>query len=181
MDVLARDIGMTSVCPKSHCRVGCFNKRNRNIVGRFRARDIEISCQRCNSAAATFSKKITVKAFLKRTINGNVLIRRKPFLYTLYKIFSHNVYCQKYKMFNDEIAFSTNNHEILDNILTFEEIRDAIDNFFDKSNHGIIMACNNYIVYAEQYNVMTRSRRLRIKNATELICDIADAIDLIKS
>lgn len=180
MDILARDIGMTSISAKSHCRIGFFNKKNCDIVGRFRARDIEISCQRCNHAATTFSKKITVKAFLKRTINGNVLIRRKPFLYSLYKIFSHNAYCSKYKMFNDKVAFSTNNHEILDNVLTFEEIRDAIDNFFDKSNHGIIMACNNYIIYAEQYNVMTRSRRGRIKNVTELICDIADAIDLIQ-
>ncbi len=180
MDVLACDIGMTSIRAKSRCCVGFFNKRKHDVTGRFRARDIEISRQRSNTAATTFSKKITVRAFLKKTINCNILIRRKPFLYALYKIFSHNVYCPKCKMFNDKIAFSTNNREILDNVLMFEEIRDFIDSFFDKTNRGIIMVYNNYVVYSEQYNFMTRSRRLRIKNATELICDIADAIDLIK-
>lgn len=180
MDVLACDIGMASVRAKSRCCIGFFNKKKCDVSGRFRARDIEISSQRSNSASTTFSKKIIVKAFLKKAVNGNVLIRWKPFFYTLYKIFSHNVYCPKHKMFNDKIAFSTNNCEILDNVLMFEEIRDAIDSFFDKHNRCIIMACNNYVVYSEQYNFMTRSRRLRIKNATELICDIADAIDLIK-
>lgn len=179
MDVLACDIGMTSIRVKSHCHIGFFNKRKCDIIGRFRARDIEISSQRSSSAATAFSKRITVKAFLKKTVNCNILIRRNPFLYVVYRIFSHNAYCPKYKMFNDKIAFSTNNREILDNVLMFEEIRDFIDSFFDKTNRGMIMACNNYVVYSEQYNFMTRSRRLRIKNATELICDIADVIDLI--
>ncbi|MDR1414106.1 MAG: hypothetical protein LBI56_04200 [Puniceicoccales bacterium] len=133
-------------------------------------------------ARGQFPLRLVVRTDLSTGEKFNIRMGAKPFLVCLHKIFNGNIFCSRNPILDSRLLFSTDNPQLLQAIIRYEEIEEHLCNIWNGKRHGGVLMLNaDSIIYHEPFRIIKQATRKRIGCVVQLICDIADVIKIFVS
>ncbi|MDR1890716.1 MAG: hypothetical protein LBQ23_00830 [Puniceicoccales bacterium] len=181
MKQIAKDLNLKATPDSTFCKIfpkicNLFGKYT--LSGEFQGKEIEIYTTKFPNIKQ-FPLRLAVKSNLGLVQSFRIIARKKPFLISLHKIFDKNIYFTSNPILDSRLLFSTDSKDLLNLILQYDEIQDQFYNIWKtRKCDGTLLINNNFIIYHEPFRLVTKATRERIKNVTNLICDIVDIIRL---
>jgi hypothetical protein len=149
------------------------------LFGKLRGKDFTIYATKFPNCAY-FPLRLVVRAEIHSPQESlEITIRGKPFLHSLQRIFNDGIFVSGNRMLDSRLLFSTNNREMLEKILFYEEICDQLYEIWgEKRRSGTLEVNGKFAVYHEPFRWITDATRTRVKNVAHLIGDVADVMAL---
>ncbi|MDR1173472.1 MAG: hypothetical protein LBK24_01610 [Puniceicoccales bacterium] len=181
MKQLAQDLNLKATADSAFCKFfpkfcNLFGKYT--LCGKIQGKDLEIYTIKFPNIKQ-FPRRLVVKSNLELAQPFRIVARKRPFFISFHKIFDRGIYFTNNPILDSRLLFSTTRQDLLNLILQYDEIQDQFYNIWKtKKCDGTLSIGNNFIMYHEPFRLITKTTRERIKNVTNLICDITDIIKL---
>ncbi|MDR2432891.1 MAG: hypothetical protein LBD34_04030 [Puniceicoccales bacterium] len=181
MKQIAQDLNLKATADSTFCKIfpklcNWFGKYI--LSGKLRGKELEIYTIKFLNIKQ-FPLRLVVKSNLGLAQPFRIVARKRPFFISFHKIFDGDIYFTNNPILDSRLLFSTDRQDLLNLILQYDEVQDHLYNIWKtRKCDGTLSVNNNFIIYHEPFRLITKTTRERIKNVTNLICDITDIIKL---
>ncbi|MDR0693077.1 MAG: hypothetical protein LBF49_00685 [Puniceicoccales bacterium] len=181
MKQIAQELNLKATADSTFCKIfpklcNWFGKYT--LSGKFRGKELEIYTTKFPNIKQ-FPLRLVVKSNLGLAQPFRIVARKRPFLIGLHKIFDRDICFTNNPILDGRLLFSTDRRDLLSLILGYDEVQDQLYGIWKtRKCDGTLSINNNFIMYHEPFRLITKTTRERIKNVTNLICDVTDIIRL---
>jgi hypothetical protein len=145
------------------------------LSGKIRGKEIKIYTAKFPQCKY-LPMRLIVKGDLKMDRPFSIEIKRQSLPMGLYKVFSNNIFFPKSPLLANGLLFTTDDQNLLEAILQYEEIQDRLCEICREKYKGVLMISNNSVTYYEPFRLIRKEICERIKNIADLICDVIDIL-----